>query len=97
MKSHVCISVSATSSDWHQGDVLPHQWHAFVSNRERPYIYTKRVSERTIQTAGGGERDLCLCVPLCKENIFTSRLTFNIFNYLIYFEKKIVNVLQYIE
>lgn len=79
MKSHVCISVSATSSDWHQGDVLPHQWHAFVSNRERPYIYTKRVSERTIQTAGGGERDLCLCVPLYKENIFTSRLTFNIF------------------
>lgn len=57
---HVCISVSATSIDWHQGNVLPHQWHASVSAREGPHIHTWGVSERTIQTAGGGERDLSL-------------------------------------
>lgn len=57
---HVCISVSTTSIDWHQGNVLPHQWHASVSARERPHIHTWGISECTIQTAGGGERDLSL-------------------------------------
>lgn len=61
-KLYFCISDSATSTDWHQGNVLPHQWHASVSARERPHLQTWGVSERTIQTAGGGERDLSMCV-----------------------------------
>lgn len=64
VNKHVFISVSATGTDWHQGNVLPHQWHATVSTGERPHIYTEGVSERTIHTAGGGERGMCLCVHL---------------------------------